>query len=90
METLAVYCATKAAVLMFSKVLAKELAEKNVRVNAFSPTGTDTNMFKSVGVEIDKNLLVPAPEMGRMVVMLTEFPDSVDVSEMSIIKRFTP
>ena len=90
METIAVYCASKAAVVMFSKVLAKELAEKKIRVNAFSPTGTDTNMFKSVGTEIDKNLLVPAPEMASMVVLLTELPEHIDFNEFITSKRFTP
>ena len=90
METIAVYCASKAAVLMFSKVLAKELAEIKIRVNALSPTGTDTNMFKSVGTEIDKNQLVPAQEMAQMVILLTELPEHIDFNEIHTIKRFVP
>jgi NADP-dependent 3-hydroxy acid dehydrogenase YdfG len=89
METLAAYCASKAAIVMFSQVLARELAEHQVRVNVLSPCGTDTNIFETVGVEIDKNTLVPADEMAALIVLLTQLPAHVDVSELKINKRFS-
>jgi NADP-dependent 3-hydroxy acid dehydrogenase YdfG len=89
METLAVYCASKAAVLMFSKVLAKELAPEKIRVNVLSPTGTDTNIFKTVGVEVDKNALVSAEDMAKMAIFLTELPGDIEVVELLTHKRFS-
>ena len=89
METLAVYCTSKAAVLMFSKVLAKELAPEKIRVNVLSPTGTDTNMFKTVGVKVDKNALVSAEDMAKMAISLTELPGDVEVVELLTHKRFS-
>ena len=89
METIAVYCASKAAVLMFSKVLAKELAPEKIRVNVLSPTGTDTNLFKTVGVKIDKNTLVSAEHMAETAILLTELPGNVEVVELLTHKRFS-
>ncbi|MFC2047644.1 SDR family NAD(P)-dependent oxidoreductase [Chloroflexota bacterium] len=41
-----VYCAAKAGVLMITKVLARELAQYNIRVNAISPAMIKTTMTK--------------------------------------------
>ncbi len=43
----AVYCATKAAVVVFSRVLAKELGPHGIRVNVLSPTGTTNPAINS-------------------------------------------
>ncbi len=90
METLAAYCASKAAVAMFSRVLAKELAPRRIRVNALSPTGTDTELFETVGVDIDRGALVPAADMARLVLLLTELPAGLDIGEIQTHKRFVP
>ena len=90
METIAAYCTTKVAVLMFSRVLAKELASLKIRVNVLSPTGTDTDLFNKVGSDIDRSLLVPAEDMARMAVLMTQWPDSMDVGELVTEKRFVP
>jgi len=41
------YCAAKAGLVMFAKVLAQELAENNIRVNALCPGPVDTTMFRA-------------------------------------------
>lgn len=46
-----VYSASKGAVISLTKTAAKELAEKNIRVNAIAPGMIDTDMFRSVGEE---------------------------------------
>jgi len=90
METLAVYCASKSAVVAFSRVLAKELAPEGIRVNVFSPCGTDTEIFETVGVEIDRAQLVSAEDMARMLVTMTQLPDGLDVAEIVTHKRLEP
>ena len=90
METLAVYCASKAAVSMFSRVLAKELAPQRIRVNTLSPCGTDTEIFAKMGVEVDQNQLVSAGDMARLVVLLTQLPEGLEISELITHKRFEP
>lgn len=70
--TIGSYCCSKAAVAMLTKIMALELGEHNIRVNAISPAAIDTPM------------LAPPPEMtqeeikGRIAFAL----------ERNIIKRF--
>lgn len=45
------YSASKGAVISITKTAAKELADKNIRVNAVAPGMIDTDMFRSVGEE---------------------------------------
>ncbi len=40
------YCTSKAAVIMLTQVMAIELAEHNIRVNALAPGFTDTPLFR--------------------------------------------
>ena len=42
------YCASKAGLIMFGKVLAKELAPHGIRVNTVCPGAVDTELFRSV------------------------------------------
>jgi NAD(P)-dependent dehydrogenase (short-subunit alcohol dehydrogenase family) len=41
------YCASKAALVMFAKALAAELAPRGVRVNALCPGAVETALFRS-------------------------------------------
>lgn len=43
----AAYCTSKAAVIMLTQVMALELAEHNIRVNAVAPGYTDTPLFQA-------------------------------------------
>jgi NAD(P)-dependent dehydrogenase (short-subunit alcohol dehydrogenase family) len=43
----AAYCASKGGVVMLTKGLASEYADRNIRVNAVAPGGTDTDIQKS-------------------------------------------
>lgn len=90
MTTIAVYCATKAAVITFSRVLAKELAASGIRVNCFSPTGTNTELFENVGSEVDASQFVSAEAQAKMLVSLTKLPDGLDVLEVITDQRFNP
>lgn len=46
-----VYAASKAAVLSFNKVLARELAPRKIRVNAISPGPVATPLYDKLGLE---------------------------------------
>ncbi len=89
-DRISVYSATKAAVITFSHALAKELAPLKIRVNTVSPTGTDTEVFERVGVDIDRDILIPAPDVAKIILLMTQLPDTVDVGELLIARRFTP
>lgn len=63
----AVYTATKAAVNAITKVLALELAERNIRVNAIMPGYVDTEGTRAFGIsgsEAEARLIAATP-LGR-------------------------
>ena len=62
------YLATKGAVEQMVRVLSKDLAAKNIMVNAVSPGPTDTNLFNAGMSEDVLNYvkgLIPAGRIGR-------------------------
>lgn len=72
----AVYSATKAAVIGFTKALAKEFAGANIRVNAIAPGYIETKM-NSAFSENDKELI-------KEDIPLSRFGTSSDVAEAAI------
>lgn len=59
------YSATKAAVRSYARTWSKELAPRQIRVNAVSPGPTDTPMFDTVSDDVRRGLVGMIP-MGRM------------------------
>jgi len=51
MEGASAYAASKSAVIEYSKVLAKELAERNVTVNVVAPSIVETQILEKLGEE---------------------------------------
>lgn len=58
------YASAKAGVITLTKVLSKELARKNIRVNAVAPGVVDTEMGKSIPEENRKAMMTQIP-LGR-------------------------
>ncbi len=60
------YSASKAAILGFTKTLARELASKGVTVNAVSPCFIETEMMTGIPEELTKTVLrmIPMHRMG--------------------------
>jgi 3-oxoacyl-[acyl-carrier protein] reductase len=73
------YAAAKAGVVTLTKVLSKELARKNIRVNAIAPGVVDTEMGQSIPEENRKAMLANVPlgrfaepaEIANVIVFLT-------------------
>lgn len=59
------YCASKAAIVMFSKVLAQELAEHHIHVNVVSPGLVDVGRRTDVNLNYRQTLMTNIP-WGRM------------------------
>lgn len=59
------YCAAKAGVVGMTKCLAKELASRNIRVNAVAPGYIDTEMTAVLPEQVKKAVLSQVP-LGRM------------------------
>ncbi|XP_014371270.2 uncharacterized oxidoreductase TM_0325 [Papilio machaon] len=55
MSTMTPYCMSKAAMDMFTKCLAMELADKGVRVNSVNPGPVRTNFFTRAGLNSEHN-----------------------------------
>ena len=63
----AIYTATKAAVESVTRVLAKELASKNIRVNAIRPGAVETEGIEALGIkgsDMEKEAVAQTP-LGR-------------------------
>ena len=63
------YCASKAAVLGFTKCLARELGGRGIRVNAICPGATNTRMMADLDPEYAKTITaaIPLLRMGEPV-----------------------
>lgn len=59
------YSASKAAIIGFTKALAKEVAESRIRVNCIAPGVIDTPMLSSLS-EKDKKELIEKTPLGRL------------------------
>lgn len=59
------YCATKSAIIGFTRALALEYANKNIRVNAICPGMIDTDILKGVNQD-ELNALASMIPLGRI------------------------
>ncbi|MFG1425077.1 SDR family NAD(P)-dependent oxidoreductase [Roseixanthobacter glucoisosaccharinicivorans] len=67
LPTASVYTATKAAVESITRTLANELGPRNIRVNAISPGGVDTEGTRAIGMigsDMEKQFIAKTP-LGR-------------------------
>ncbi|MDK2975933.1 MAG: 3-oxoacyl-[acyl-carrier protein] reductase [Candidatus Marinimicrobia bacterium] len=55
------YSASKAGVIALTKTLAREVAVKNIRVNAIAPGFIETDMTKNLPVQVKENFLNSIP-----------------------------
>lgn len=60
------YAATKGAVEQITKVLAKELGSRNIRVNTLSPGPVDTTLFRRGKTEEQINQMAEMAALGRI------------------------
>lgn len=59
------YCASKAAIIGFSKALAQESASKGITVNVIAPGYVDTEMTKKIDPTIVSNQILPMIPLNR-------------------------
>lgn len=56
------YCASKAGVIGFTKSTARELASRNININAIAPGFIDTDMTKVLSDELKQNMINNIPK----------------------------
>ncbi|HEX3043733.1 MAG TPA: SDR family oxidoreductase, partial [Bacillota bacterium] len=59
------YCASKGAILQFSRSLAVDLAYKGIRVNCVCPGPVDTPMMRELTKNRDFEIKQPIPRLGK-------------------------
>ncbi|OGG03074.1 hypothetical protein A2W14_05205 [Candidatus Gottesmanbacteria bacterium RBG_16_37_8] len=60
-----VYSACKAAVIIFSKALSRELSHTKIRVNVFIPTPTKTDLLDEVYTKVEQEELQKIGKLGK-------------------------
>ena len=70
------YAASKAGIIGLTKSVAKELASRNVRVNAIAPGFIKTDMTSKLSEDVQKKIL--------SVIPLARFGDAKDVAELAL------
>lgn len=79
------YCASKAAVIGFTRALAAELGEYGITVNAICPGSVETPMIESVIDNISANSGMSKPEVREMMesqIPLKRFQQPEDVANL--------
>jgi len=62
-----IYAASKAALLAINRVLSKELATRNIRVNAISPGPVDTPLYDKLGLTAEQKQRMNEHLSGKML-----------------------
>jgi len=70
------YAASKAGIIAFTKSAARELAKRNIRVNAIAPGFIQTRMTEQLPPEVQKKILDQIP-LGR-------YGDAKEVAEVAV------
>jgi short-subunit dehydrogenase len=78
-----IYSATKHSILGFSRSLQFELKEKNIRVQCFSPSSTQTEMGK-ISKEQDFSTFLDPKEVAKYIVFSMTFDNEMCIDEVKM------
>jgi 3-oxoacyl-[acyl-carrier protein] reductase len=79
------YCASKAAALMFTKVMSAEVRAKGVRVTAVLPGATDTPLWDDMGFRPAVEDMMPAERVAETVGFVLSQPRTAVVDQVQVM-----
>lgn len=86
-ENQSVYSASKHALIGFTKAVARDLKDSNIRVHAVSPGGVDTDLVRNVRPDIDTSDLISPEEIADAVKFLLQMKGNAMIDEISIRRK---
>lgn len=78
------YCVSKAGALHFTKVLAEEVRDKNIRVAAICPGSVDTPFWQKIDPKPDLALMLKAEHVANAILYVVSQPQGMVVDELTI------
>jgi NADP-dependent 3-hydroxy acid dehydrogenase YdfG len=81
----AVYTATKAGVVGFSRVLAEELRTAGVRVGVLVPGAVDTPLWDSIPGGPDRARMLRPDDVARAAVLMATLPPGATLEELTLL-----
>jgi NADP-dependent 3-hydroxy acid dehydrogenase YdfG len=81
----AVYTATKAGVVGFSRVLAEELRGDGVRVGVLVPGAVDTPLWDAIANSPDRGRMLRPEDVARAAVLMASLPPGASLEELTLL-----
>ncbi|PYN36067.1 MAG: short-chain dehydrogenase [Candidatus Rokuibacteriota bacterium] len=83
----AVYTATKAGVVGFSRVLAEELRADGVRVGVLVPGAVDTPLWDTIPNSPDRTRMLRPEDVARAAVLMASLPQGASLEELILLPQ---
>jgi NAD(P)-dependent dehydrogenase (short-subunit alcohol dehydrogenase family) len=83
----AVYTATKAGVVGFSRVLAEELRSEGVRVGVLVPGAVDTPLWDAIPNPPDRSRMLRPEDVARGAVLMASLPPGASLEELTLLPQ---
>lgn len=78
------YCTAKAGALHFTKVLAEEVRDKNIRVTAICPGSVDTPFWQQIDPKPDLALMLKPEHVAESILYVINQPQGMVTDEITI------
>jgi meso-butanediol dehydrogenase/(S,S)-butanediol dehydrogenase/diacetyl reductase len=83
----AVYTATKAGVVGFSRVLAEELRAEGVRVGVLVPGAVDTPLWDTIPNSPDRSRMLRPEDVARAAVLMASLAPGASLEELTLLPQ---
>ncbi len=81
----AVYTATKAGIVGFSRVLAEEMRPHGVRVGVLIPGAVDTPIWDALGASPPRERMLRPEDVARVAVLMASLPPNASLEELVLL-----